>query len=129
MFHYCHIADCGIYIILTGNWTLLVTPTLLTGSDVSCDVWDGSALQPLCAPGRYFSCEHHLALSLSTDGVPIFKSSKVSLWPVYLVVLNLPAKIRTNAENIILCGVWVGPTKPAMKLLLDPLISYLQHWV
>ena len=59
--------------------------------------------------------------------MPLFKSSKVSLWPVYLVILNLPANIRTNSENVILCGVWVGPTKPVMKLLLDPVMQCIQQ--
>ena len=59
--------------------------------------------------------------------MPLFKSSKVSLWPVYLVILNLPANIRTNSENVILCGIWVGPTKPVMKLLLDPVMQCIQQ--
>lgn len=77
----------------------------------------------MCSPGRYFSNKHNLALALNTDGVPLYKSLPASIWPVYLVVLNLPAHIRMNAENVILCGVWVGPTKPLMKLLC----SYLQQ--
>lgn len=89
------------------------------------DVWDGLALKPLCAPGRFFSSSANIALSLSTDGVPLYKSSTMSLWPVYLVILNLPAAIRMKAQNIILCGFWVGPTKPIMKLLLEPIASYL----
>lgn len=107
-----------------GNWKSLVIPTK---SNILYDVWDGSALSPLCAPGRFFSSKNHLALSLSTDGVPLFKSSKVSLWPVYLVILNLPANVRTNSENVILCGLWVGPTKPVMKLLLDPVMLCIQQ--
>ena len=46
---------------------------------------------------------------------------------MYLVILNLPANVRMNAENIITCGVWVGPTKPLMGLLLDPITESLQH--
>ena len=107
-----------------GNWKSLVTST---HSNILHDVWDGSALRPLCAPGQFCSHKNHLALSLSTDGVPLFKSSKVSLWPVYLVILNLPANIRTNSENIILCGIWVGLTKPVMKLLLDPFMQRIQQ--
>ena len=57
-------------------------------------------MQPLCVPGRFFSSPVNLALSLCTDGVNIFKSSPVGLWPVYLVILNLPARIRMKAENI-----------------------------
>ena len=90
------------------------------------DVWDGEALRPLCAPDRFFSDRFSLALSLSTDGVPLFKSSSVSLWPVYLVILNLPPNIRVNTENIVLCALWVGPTKPLMNLLLEPVCSYLE---
>jgi hypothetical protein len=91
------------------------------------DIWDGSALRPLCKPGRYFSDQCNLALALSTDGVPLYKSSPISIWPVYLVILNLPAQVRMNAQNIILCGVWVGPTKPLMNLLLDPICECLQQ--
>ena len=107
-----------------GNWKSFVTST---NSNILHDVWDGSALRPLCAPGRFFSHKNHLALSLSTDGVPLLKSSKVSLWPVYCVILNLPANIRTNSENVILCGILVGPTKPVKKLLLDPVMQQIQQ--
>ena len=91
-----------------------------TRDDMLHDVWDGAALTSHSDP-------HHLALSLSTDGVPLFKSSKVSLWPVYLVILNLPANIRMNSENVVLSGMWVGPAKPEMSLLLDPVIEHLKH--
>ena len=78
------------------------------------------------APGQFFSNKHNIALSLSTDGVPLYKSSPVSLWPVYLVILNLPARIRMYAENVVLCGLWLGPTKPAMSLLLNPLADCIE---
>lgn len=108
--------------IIIGNWnSLQVRPS---DTDALCDIWDGSALRPLCVPGRFFSNKNNFALSLSTDGVPLFKSSKMSLWPVYL---NLPASIRMNSENVVLCGLWVGPTKPLMNLLLDPVTKCLQQ--
>lgn len=91
------------------------------------DVWDGAVLRPLTAADRFFSNPHHMALSLSTDGVALYKSSTVSFWPVYLVVLNLPAHIRMNANNIILCGVWVGPSKPVMSILLNPIAEFLER--
>ena len=90
------------------------------------DVWDGLALKPLMSPRRFFSTPNHLALSLSIDGVPLFKSSSTSLWPVSLVILNLPSKIRTNAQNILLAGVWVGPCKPPVNLLIDPVVKTIQ---
>ena len=76
---------------------------------------------------RYFSNSNHLASSLSTDGVLLFKSSSISLWPVYLLILNLPPAIRVCAENIILCGLYVGPTKPDMKMLIEAIMKRLNN--
>ena len=39
--------------------------------------------------GVFFTYPEHLGLSLSTHGVPVFKSSPDSLWPVYLTINNL----------------------------------------
>ena len=79
-------------------------------------------MQELSKNGNFFS-SNKLAFSFSTDGVAVFKSSNVSIWPVYLVILNLPPTIRMNAENILLCGLWVGPTKPPMDKLLEPVVT------
>ena len=113
-------------ILLLDNWESLHDQTLDARSGVLKDVWDGSVLHLLSTSGRFFSSRYNLALALSTDGVPLFKSSSVSIWPVYLVVLNLAANIRMNAENIILCGLWTGPSKPIMKILLDPVVKCIQ---
>ena len=43
--------------------------------DTLTDVWDGSVLRTLCAPTGFFSDQYKLALSLSTDGIPLYKSS------------------------------------------------------
>ena len=70
--------------------------------------------------------EKTIYLLVSTDGVPLFKSSTVSLWPVSFVILNLPPSIRMNSENIILSGFWVG-SKPVMKLLFTPIVDNLSQ--
>lgn len=64
---------------------------------------------------------------LSTDGVPLFKSSAADLWPVFVMILNLPPNIRMNAQNIVLAGLWYGTKKPPMDLLLKPIMKKLQH--
>lgn len=50
----------------------------------------------------------------------------MSLWPVYLVVNNLPPAIRMNSENVILCSLWCGPSKPPMQLLLASVVKNLK---
>lgn len=96
-----------------------------TDSDVMKDVWHGLAMIRLSNENEFFSNNNRIALSLSTDGVPLFKSSSLSMWPVYISVLNLHPSIRMKADNIILAGVWVGPHKPSMKLLLQPVMDDL----
>ena len=91
------------------------------------DVWSAEILRPLTSQGQFFSYTEHLALSINTGGVPLIKSSSTSFWPVYLIVHNLPPSIRMNEENIVLCAVWCGPSKPEMSLLLEPLTKMFEE--
>lgn len=80
------------------------------------DIWDGAALREKTREGHFYSNPENLGLMLSTDGVSLFKSSSADLWPVFLVILNLPPAIRMNAQNIVLAGLWYGSKKPPMQL-------------
>ena len=51
----------------------------------------------------------------------VFSSSKVSMWPIYLMVNELPPKVRR--ENLILTGVWCGKTKPNMTVFLQKFVD------
>ena len=48
-----------------------------TSAEILSNVWDGGYLKKLTQHGRYFSSGDNLALALSTDGVPVFKSSSI----------------------------------------------------
>ena len=93
---------------IAGNWDALHSPRLASNDRLE-DIWDGSALRPMCGPGRYFSNRHNLALALNTDGVPLYKSSPTSIWPVFLVILNLPAHIRMGMLQV-WCVGWSNET-------------------
>lgn len=58
-----------------------------------------------------------------SDGVPVFKSTKFGIWPVYLVVNELPPHLRFLRKNILLWGVWFGPEKPKMNTFLSPFVQ------
>ena len=42
------------------------------------DVWTGSVIQQQMS--EFFKNKEYLALSIFTDGVPLFKSNKISFW-------------------------------------------------
>lgn len=42
----------------------------------------------------FLSEPSHVSLLLNTDGVAIFRSSSYSVWPVWIVVNELPKQLR-----------------------------------
>lgn len=61
-----------------------------------------------------------LSLLWNTDGIPVFNSSKYSVWPLQASVNELPPHLRT--ENMLLVGLWFGD-KPCMNTFFKPFVS------
>ena len=55
-----------------------------------------------------------IQLVLITDGAPIFKSSKFSIWPVWVQIFNLPPVLRSSFCN--LCLLVYGTVKQNLIL-------------
>ena len=72
-------------------------------------------------PREILSYPENFSLLFNTDGVPIFKSSNYSIWPIYFIINELPYKYRMLKQNCLLGGVWFGSKKPNMQLFLRPL--------
>ena len=72
---------------------------------------------------EFFSHQEHLGVILNTDGVSLYKSSRSTLWPVYLEIANFPPPIRFRCDNVVICGLWVGQSKPDMSALLKPIMD------
>lgn len=88
------------------------------------DIFDGEIYKKLCAPGQPLDNAHNFSYSFNSDGMPVFKSSKFSLWPIYLMINELPPKLRK--DNLILAGVWFGKTEPKMNIFLQQFVSEAQ---
>ena len=54
------------------------------------DIHDGDVVKHLMERNEFLSAEQNTGLVLCSDGVPVFKSSKGSLWPVYIMVTSIP---------------------------------------
>ena len=58
----------------------------------------------------------------------VFKSCGQLMWPIEMAVTSLPPKIRMNADNLLLGGVWLaGPVKPDMKVILKPILNKIKE--
>ena len=87
------------------------------------DIHDGTAFKALSSNGGFLSKAENIGLIISSDDVPVFKSSKGSIWPVYLMVTNIPPYLRTKVDHLIVAALWYGPIKPDMNVILKPILE------
>ncbi|KAE8741054.1 hypothetical protein FOCC_FOCC013424 [Frankliniella occidentalis] len=85
------------------------------------DIYNGSVYQNFARHVSNFT-ELILSFHFCTDGAPLFKSSKNSIWPIMFCINELPPKLRM--KNILLSGLWFGKQQPPMNLLLQPLSEH-----
>lgn len=88
-----------------------------------CDVYDGDLYKSYYEKEGPLSKQENVSFTFNTDGAPVFKSSKISVWPLFLVINELPYKLRMLKENMLMTGLWFGPHKPAMGTFLSPFLD------
>lgn len=93
--------------------------TRKSSKDEIGDIYDGVLYKELCEKD-ILNCKDNISFIANTDGVPVFKSSKVSIWPIYMVINELSYNKRMARENMLFCGLWFGEKKPAMWTFLKP---------
>jgi hypothetical protein len=55
--------------------------------------------------------------------VAIFRSSKYSVWPIWIVINELPKNQRFLRKNMLLGGMWYSKEKPTMTTFLKPILD------
>lgn len=104
------------------NWNEVTSSLQRTKKDEIYDILDGRKYQELKSKCKDMT----VTLTMFTDGVSLFKSSKVSLWPVYLVVNELSPYSRFLKKNMILWGLWQGQGKPKMNTFFFPFVKEMR---
>jgi len=79
------------------------------------DITDGKLYKSLKLGDHDFTC------SVNSDGVPVFKSSNVSLWPLLISINELNINIRRKETMI--AALWIGNSKPEFDTFLQPFVS------
>eukprot|EP00731_Ephydatia_muelleri_P032131 Em0023g638a len=109
------------------NWDKLQYPfTRRQETDMQHDLQDGSKYRALMQPGEFLSVPEHIGLILCSDGIPVFKSSGLQLWPIELCIANLPPEIRCNVQYLLVGGLWLGSVKPDMNKILKPILTRIK---
>lgn len=67
---------------------------------------------------------------MSTDGIQPFNNTDKTIWPVTLVINEVEHKKRFLYQNLILAGIWPGPSKPKrfeMSAFLEIIVQQLKE--
>ncbi|XP_028417094.1 uncharacterized protein LOC114541355 [Dendronephthya gigantea] len=112
----------------TGIWNLLNYrfSRVKRGINNIEDIYDGKQYRRFFGNGGILDDQRNISLTWNTDGIPVFKSSKVAIWPLYFVVNELPYAQRISRSNMIVAGLWFGSSKPNMLTYLKPFHSSLK---
>ena len=71
--------------------------------------------------------ENYISLLIYTDGIQLTNSNCLNFWPVLVIIVEMPFKLRQAKSHHLLYGVWSGYNKPSSKLLLASLQQQLQE--
>ena len=86
------------------------------------DIMDGKLYQEICNQFEKSGLDW-LSCIFNTDGVALYKFSKIDIWPIYIAINKIPAQERFLCKNIILLGLWRRRGKPSahtfMKAFVD----------
>lgn len=85
------------------------------------DIWDGEMYRNFVFSTREFG--HRISFSLNADGTPIFKSSGTAIWPIQLIINELPAEHRMS--KLVLAALWFGKQKPDMGLFQNAFVNQM----
>lgn len=61
-----------------------------TSRVITQDIHDGRKYKEL----KDFTSQGNLTLVVNTDGIQLFKSSTVSMWPIWILINELPVSLR-----------------------------------
>ena len=76
------------------------------------DIICGTAYQEQIEDGNFLSPDNTISGIFNTDGVQIYSSSGIKLWPIYIAINEIPIKQRFARENMLLVGIWQGKCQP-----------------
>lgn len=81
------------------------------------DIQDGKMYKTFLG-GELCNGYKNLSLSMNFDGAPVFESSSFSIWPMQLMINELPPEIRR--KNMMIAGLWFGRGKPPCLSIFEP---------
>ena len=68
---------------------------------------------------------NNVTLIVHSDGAPIVRSSKKSIWPCFASITEIPPPMREFQSNIIVLALWLSKKKPDVNVFLEETVNDL----
>ncbi|XP_077547661.1 uncharacterized protein LOC144159876 [Haemaphysalis longicornis] len=142
----CHKSYKGCYLVRTGSFFVSLPLEKQIISVLSSKAASSAVLSTLkrvaanadpsdmndITDGKHYSnmrkqnnmARDDLTFTVNSDGSPVFKSAKYSIWPVQLTLNELPPILRSM--NVMTPLLWYGNEHPNMMLLLQAFVTQLE---
>ena len=85
------------------------------------DIYDGQIYKKFAKDPHLLENPNNYSYIFNTDGCQTSFNSKVTVWPIYLMLNELPYYLRK--QHMILAGLWVAKTEPDMAFFLTPFVD------
>ncbi len=97
-------------------------------SDELVDIIHGQIYKQLLESedGVLFKHKKAISLIMNSDGISSFKKSKLTIWPVWININELPLSKRFSIDNTILAGLSIGEEKPNTDHFFNPIVIQLK---
>ena len=90
------------------------------------DIFHGLDYKNFLHPGGFLSQLYNISFTINTDGVNKYSSSRAGhLWPVYIMINELPKEHRFKKKFIIPAYIYCDKHDPNMLTFLNPLVEKL----
>ncbi|CAN8002669.1 unnamed protein product [Ixodes pacificus] len=93
--------------------------TFSDASGIYTDIFDGRLYQSIRRQMEMAWSD--VTVTLNTDGSPVFKSSKSSVWPIQVILNELPIHLRFR--NVIVGGLWFAKMHPPAHLFMRTFVE------
>ena len=68
--------------------------------------------------------KYDITTTFNSDGSPVFTSAKYSIWPIQMLINELPPKLRW--DNLLLPALYFGKSHPNMGMFLKFYVEEMQ---
>ena len=109
------------YLNMHGDYYDFVVRERVSKPETLSDIYDGKCYKDFVDKLPVSKKYSYSTACFNSDGAAVYESSTFSIWPIYLMLNEIPLEYRF--KSIIVSGLYFGKHKPDMNTFLRPFVN------